>query len=310
MKFRMLNSSASRTLSRRAQNRRPAAFTLIELLITMAIIAILAGLLSVALAKARAKAQGIACLGNARQLALACVMYATDNGDRLPYNLGGSADARGVAPRRDYNWVNNIMDWEVVNADNTNTAFVTKGNFAGYANRTAAIYRCPADRVLSEIQRQAGWSSRVRSYSMNAMVGDAGDNSRWGTNLFNPQYRQFLKTTDISRPTDIFVFLDEHPDSINDGYFLNQLEELEWIDLPASYHNGGANFTFADGHAQSHRWVNRSTQPPSRPDAAALPFPIDPAERADFDWIIQRTSIEILPVISTGGSVSSPAAFP
>ena len=119
---------------------RGAAFTLIELLVTIAILAILAGLLSTAIAKAQGKAQGLGCLGNARQLSLAWALYAADNAERLPYNLGGSDTSRGIALKRDYNWVNNIMSWEL-DPDNTNVTFVTKGNFAAYANRTAAIYR-------------------------------------------------------------------------------------------------------------------------------------------------------------------------
>ena len=205
---------------------RAAAFTLLELLVTVAVIALLAGLLSTAIAKAQGKALGITCMGNIRQLSLASLLYVADNGESFPYNLGGSDSNRGIAPKRDYNWVNNIMDWEL-SPDNTNTAFATKGNFSTCANHSAPIYHCPADRALSDIQKQAGWASRVRSYSMNAMVGNAGDNSRWGTNLFNPEYKQFMKATEIDHPTEIFVFVDEHPDSINDGYFLNQLDDLE-----------------------------------------------------------------------------------
>ena len=292
----MNHSISIRVGSGQAPTCRRRAFTLIELLVAIAIIAILAGLLSTAIAKAQGKAQGIACLGNARQLSLAWVLYATENADRLAYNFGSQTN-RGIAPKQDYNWVNNIMSWEL-DPDNTNTTFVAKGSFAGCANRTAAIYRCPADRVLSEVQKQAGWLARVRSYSMNAMVGDAGENSRYGTNFFNPQYKQFKKFTDFADPTGIFVFLDEHPDSINDGYFLNRLDELEWWDLPASYHNGRANLTFADGHAQSHRWANQATKPAARPDAAGLPFSIDRTQRGDFDWLAERTSYEIRPVQS------------
>jgi len=267
-------------------------FTLIELLTAIVIIGILAGLLATALAKAKGKAERLGCLNNARQLSLAWLLYAGDNNELLPYNLGGPA-SRGIAPKRDYNWVNNLMDWEVLNTDNTNTAFVAKGSFAAFANRTARIYRCPTDHVLSEIQKQAGWPARVRSYSMNAMVGDAGNNSRYGTNIFNPQYRQFKRSTDFEQPTEIFVFVEEHPDSINDGYFLNRLEELEWIDLPASYHNGTADFTFADGHAETHRWINSDTKPPARPDAAQLPRPVAPGDHADYDWVRDRTSEEV-----------------
>jgi prepilin-type N-terminal cleavage/methylation domain-containing protein/prepilin-type processing-associated H-X9-DG protein len=272
-------------------------FTLVELLTVIVIIGILAGLLTAALAKAKGKAQGLSCLSNARQLSLAWLLYAGDNNELLPYNLGGPV-SRGIAPKRDYNWVNNLLDWEVVNTDNTNTAFVVKGSFASFASRTARIYRCPADRVLSEIQKQAGWVARVRSYSMNAMVGDAGYNSLFGTNIFNPQYRQFKRSTDLASPTEIFVFLDEHPDSINDGYFLNRLEDLEWTDLPASYHNGAANFTFADGHIETHRWVSPATKPPARPDAAGLPRPVAISDSADFEWVRDRTSVEVSSALS------------
>jgi prepilin-type N-terminal cleavage/methylation domain-containing protein/prepilin-type processing-associated H-X9-DG protein len=270
---------------------RTAAFTLIELLVAIAIIAILAGLLTAALSKAKGKAYAITCVGHARQLTLASLLYATDRDDRLPYNLGGSATRRGMAPRADFNWVNNILNWEVANSDNTNVAFVTKGSFSQYAGRAVQIYRCPADRALSDDQKQAGWAARVRSYSMNAMVGDAGENSRYGTNIFNPEYKQFKRTSDITKPTRIFVFLDEHPDSINDGYFLNRIDELEWLDLPASYHNGAATFSFADGHVEMHRWVYPATKPPPKPDAAGLPLPVETDKRADYEWVIYRTTV-------------------
>ncbi len=260
------------------------------------IIGILAGLLTTVLAKAKGKAESLTCLNNTRQLSLAWLLYAGDNNELLPYNLGGPAD-RGIAPKRDYNWVNNLMDWEL-SPDNTNAAFVARGSFAAFADRSARIYRCPTDRVLSQVQKQAGWSARVRSYSMNAMVGDAGNNSRYGTNIFNPQYRQFKRSSDFEQPTEIFVFLDEHPDSINDGYFLNRLEDLEWIDLPASYHNGAAEFTFADGHVEMHRWLNSATKPPARPDAAGLPRPVTPSDHADYDWVRDRTSMEISSALS------------
>jgi prepilin-type N-terminal cleavage/methylation domain-containing protein/prepilin-type processing-associated H-X9-DG protein len=271
---------------------RRAGFTLIELLVSIAIISILAALLMTTVVKAKGKAYAIACVGNVRQLTLAALLYATDQDDRFPYNLGSSATKRGTAPKADYNWVNNILNWEVSNPDNTNVTFVTRGKFAPYVGRSVQIYRCPVDRALSDEQKQAGWTARVRTYSMNAMVGDAGENSRWGTNIFNPEFKQFKRTSDISKPTRIFVFLDEHPDSINDGYFLNRVEELEWLDLPASYHNGAATFGFADGHVETHRWIYQATRPPPKPGAAGLPLPVDADKRADYDWVVYRTTVE------------------
>jgi prepilin-type N-terminal cleavage/methylation domain-containing protein/prepilin-type processing-associated H-X9-DG protein len=266
-------------------------FTLVELLVVVAIIAVLAGMLLPALAKAKSKAQGIVCANNTKQLLLAWQMYAADNDDRLVYNLGGDRTRRSVATNLSWNWVNNTMTWEL-DPENTNTAFIGKARLAPYSNRSASIYRCPSDHALSAVQKQAGWTARVRSLSMNAMIGDAGESLRGGVNVNNPTYQQFLKLSSIRNPVKIFVFLDEHPDSINDGYFLNKPDELEWVDLPASYHNGAASVSFADGHSEIHKWNSPLTKRPPKPDGAPLPFAIPPSERADFDWLSQRMSIE------------------
>jgi len=273
-------------------------FTLVELLVVIAIIAILAALLLPALAKARERAEGISCLNNTRQLTLAWQLYADDHDGFLPYNLG----MNGSSFRTNINWVNNVMTWDL-SSDNTNTATLTGASLGSYVSGATSIYHCPSDHVLSTIQRAAGWNRRIRSYSMNAMVGNAGAFSTNGVNVNNPNYTQFFKITQIPRPADIFVFLDEHPDSIDDGYFLNKDAEItygsyggaEWIDLPASYHNNAAAFSFADGHAALHRWLKSNTIYPPAPNAANLPIviPATPAdERTDFDWILQHMSIE------------------
>ena len=108
------------------------------------------------------------------------------------------------------------------------------------------------------LQRRAGWSERSRSISMNAMVGDAGEFMRSGANVNNPLYRQYLRLSQFYSTPRIFIFIEEHPDSINDGYFLNKGYDeegaAEWYDLPASYHDGAANLSFADGHTGSTAW--------------------------------------------------------
>jgi prepilin-type N-terminal cleavage/methylation domain-containing protein/prepilin-type processing-associated H-X9-DG protein len=267
------------------------AFTLIELLVVIAVIAILASLLLPALNKAKSRALGLFCLNNTKQLHLSWILYSDDHNGHLAYNLGGSTSPRAVAPDTNLNWVNNRMDWEV-HSDNTNPATITEASLGPYT-RSISIYRCPSDNVLSSAQKSAGWSARLRSYSMNAMVGDAGETSQWGFNLNNSNYVQFFTLVSIPKPANIFVFLDEHPDSINDGYFLNKAYNTNWFDLPASYHNGAACFSFADGHSELHRWLYASTKPAPLPDAAQpLPMGTSQDQRADLRWVISRMSVE------------------
>jgi prepilin-type processing-associated H-X9-DG protein len=127
---------------------------------------------------------------------------------------------------------------------------------------------------------------------MNAMIGDAGELSEGGSNLNNPKYVQFFRITDIPQPSDIFVFVEEHPDSINDGYFLNQYYKNQWNDLPASDHNGAAPFAFADGHAQMQRWVDATTRQPLQPDIVEFPLSVQSNETTDLNWVMQHTSVK------------------
>lgn len=291
--------------TRRVANGPLTAFTLIELLVVIAIIGIVAAFLLPALSQAKERSRAIMCLSNTRQLALATLIYADDHEERLPYNLG----LTGSSFRTPLNWVNNVMTWDL-SQDNTNLATITRASLGPYVSGNTAIYRCPSDHVLSPTQRAAGWTGRIRSYSMNAMIGNAGAISKGGFNTNNPSYRQFFKLTQVPQPADIFVFLDEHPDSINDGYFVNRVSSyawpsaygghsygygVEWTDLPASYHNRAAAFSFADGHSTLHRWTRDLTIRPSQPDAASLPLaiPATPvSEKADFQWITEHMSVE------------------
>ena len=150
------------------RSRNPAAFTLIELLVVIAIIAILAALLLPALAKARTKAEGIYCMANNKQLTLAWHMYANDNNDRFVGNFGvqetyaeiAAADAAKSYPYR--TWVCNNMAW-TTEAQITNANLVKLASLGTYVAASLGVFRCPADRFLSVVQRAAGWTSRPRS---------------------------------------------------------------------------------------------------------------------------------------------------
>jgi prepilin-type N-terminal cleavage/methylation domain-containing protein/prepilin-type processing-associated H-X9-DG protein len=266
---------------------RPCGFTLIELLVVIGIIGILSSILLPAFARSRARAQGIFCLNNTKQLTVAWIIYSDDHEGKLPYNL----EATG-GTSMNLNWANNVLDWEL-QPDNTNVAALVASGLGPYTSKSASVYRCPSDYVVSSLQQSAGWNARVRSYSMNAMVGDAGSVTVNGYNANNPAYVQFFKYSAIPRPTEIFVFVDEHPDSIDDAYFINSAEAPRWHDLPASYHDGAASFAFADGHSESHRWRRASTQPAARPGAARLPIELTSKyDLQDFYWVLSSMSIE------------------
>ncbi len=251
-----------------------SGFTLIELLVVIAIIAILAALLLPALSQAKGKAQAGACCNNVKQLALAWLIYADDNTGLL-VNNSSTADTRSYRQ----SWVNNVQDWGT-SPENIDPSYVLSGKLAPYVNNDLAVYKCPCDQSMAQN------GPRLRSISMNSLVGDPlRDPTR-----FNPAWLQFLKLTSFPGAANFYVFIEEHPDTINDGYFMNRWDTVRWGNLPASYHNGGANISWADGHVGLHRWLP-STVRPAVKGGAGGGFVPDPD--TDYLWLRERTSIKL-----------------
>jgi type II secretory pathway pseudopilin PulG len=246
------------------------AFTVIELLVVLAMIGLLASTLLPALGKSRPTSQAFQCLNNNRQLCLAWRMYADDNHDQIVYS---SDDGTGTAnPLNQYAWTLTHLDLSPQNRPNWDTNLdIVQRPLWPYTGKNALIYRCPADK--SFVMVNGARTPRVRSMSMNFYLGGFA-----GTTGGLPSidtYRLFLKTTALTAPgpAKTFVFLEERWDAINWGNFLTDMAGYPnqpslyafQEDYPNMIHDLACSFSFADGRAEMHRWKDARTTPPFAP---------------------------------------------
>jgi prepilin-type processing-associated H-X9-DG protein len=282
-------------MKRHGTNRRiqsqAGAFTLIELLVVAVMVALLGVTLMTALAKSNPGGNLARCLNNHRQLTAAWTVYSFDFKETL-------ISCQDGVPGNRPNWCTGDLDFSASNNSNWDpNADITRSPFWPYTGRDSSLYRCPSDKSL-RVGSQTP-QPRVRSYSMNTAFGFG----EWLAKSYDRSqnvWRLYSQRTDIVVPAKTFTFADEHPDSINDSVLqvactgaqpIDPPSAAQIIDFPASWHNGGGSFSFADGRAEMHKWVGHIIKPPTF-YIGTIPLNVTAGDSyVDVRWLAANTTV-------------------
>ena len=234
---------------------RRSAFTLIELLIVIAILALLLAIFIPGLSLAKAKARQVTCLSNLRELQICAKLYSMDFDGFLPpnrnvYNINTGAPSVGWS--NDMTWCAGLAPYD------TTTEYIEHGLLFPY-NRSTGIYHCPAD--MSKVRTEDGQllsMRRTRSYNMSQSINGYPYANK---NFFPPSFAKEHEIDDPP-PARLLFFVDVHEDGILESHFgipprgpTYDRQPPQWWDLPAGRHSQGGCFSFADGHVERWRWV-------------------------------------------------------